>query len=1259
MAEDHIDEDGQYGAEGQGDYDEAATPRTRLDGLHALQDQFQLDAYVKAAAKVGKGLGSLLKRSMSRTPTKANASGTPGGPGNNFGLEDLLIFSNEPIPTSLLKMSGEHMSRAVKMFSGILKYMGETGERLDDAGRIEIAQKLLHQGLKRPELKDELFMQLLKQTRGNPNVNSRAKAWEVFHLVAATMPPSKDFVGLVSEYIHGVAHDDQEAQPVRALASKTWNCLKRSAKAGPRRTLPSTEEIEALLADRRLNTIVFFLDETFEELAYDVATTVLEAVEQLAAIIKLQNYSTFTLFECRRMLAKPGSSHLGSAGGAAEPSADEHLLLDDNKYIADVLCEFRNSKQAKEGFQSRLLFKKRMFRETDETVTEPQFINLSYVQAQHDYLLGNYPVVREDAAQMCALQIQAEHASTLTDDEEGLMGCIEKYITKQVLMTRPREEWFADVLSRYRALGQFSKEDARLQFLRILRSLPYGNSIFFQVKRIEDPIGLLPAKLILGINKRGVHFFRPVPKEYLHSAELRDIMQFGSSSTAVFFKMRVAGVLHIFQFETRQGEDICMALQTHINDIMMKRYSKAKAMATADGKPAPNSSGGAAGQPNALGLAGGNFGPRYEAHVAALQKALEETQKKLEDMTREVDELKYQKEQLAAELSDVVEAMTKEEDAKSMLQDQLAAMSREVEAARSELTLARSATATVAASSAAAVSVADGARLGELTAALDAKSRELAEATDRSAQLDKRVAQLTKEKELIEKKMQRIEKAKETETGELRSKLEAAQGDVRSQLKSKDDKIGEILEELAGVNALYAEAKEQVEQAKHDERELEELRELKSDIERKEKQQAAIIEHQAKRLEELEKLYRDEQVARKRAFNAMEDMKGKIRVYCRVRPILPFETDKGQAFGLNLPDELTVTHAWKDEKKPREYNFDQVFNPAVSQEAVFEDTRHLIQSAVDGYNVCIFAYGQTGSGKTFTIYGSGAEPGLTPRGVAELFKVINRDSGKYTFSVTCYMLELYQDSLMDLLLPPVPRGTKPGQAPEPPKLEIKKDPKGLVTVAGATVVEVTSAKELMATIENGQQRRHVASTQMNRESSRSHLIISIIIESTNLQTQTQTRGKLSFVDLAGSERVKKSGSTGENLKEAQAINKSLSALGDVISALATEQQHIPYRNHKLTMLMSDSLGGNAKTLMFVNVSPTDGNLDETQNSLQYATRVRTIKNEARKDESNKDMLKLKKQIDYWKDQAGVPADKRSWVDLMAVKDERQTGNEDM
>jgi hypothetical protein len=148
------------------------------------------------------------------------------------------------------------------------------------------------------------------------------------------------------------------------------------------------------------------------------------------------------------------------------------------------------------------------------------------------------------------------------------------------------------------------------------------------------------------------------------------------------------------------------------------------------------------------------------------------------------------------------------------------------------------------------------------------------------------------------------------------------------------------------------------------------------------------------------------------------------------------------------------------------------------------------------------------------------------------------------------------------------------------------------------------------------------------------LIFSLVIETTDLQTQGVTRGKLSFVDLAGSERVKKSGAAGATMKEAQAINKSLSALGDVISALAEEKPHVPYRNHKLTMLMSDSLGGNAKTLMFVNVSPSDGNLEETQNSLTYATRVRTIKNSASKDVADKEMQRLRAAVASWRAKAG-------------------------
>jgi kinesin family member C2/C3 len=172
----------------------------------------------------------------------------------------------------------------------------------------------------------------------------------------------------------------------------------------------------------------------------------------------------------------------------------------------------------------------------------------------------------------------------------------------------------------------------------------------------------------------------------------------------------------------------------------------------------------------------------------------------------------------------------------------------------------------------------------------------------------------------------------------------------------------------------------------------------------------------------------------------------------------------------------------------------------------------------------------------------------------------------------------------------------------------------------------------------GSKNRHVAGTKMNAESSRSHLVFSVIIQCTSLQTGNTTYGKLSLVDLAGSERVGKTGATAERLKEAQSINKSLSALGDVISALSTNADWVPYRNNKLTMLMSDSLGGNAKTLMFVNISPADYNADETAISLAYASRVKLITNDAQKNSENKEITRLRKIIAALKEGKQVDVD---------------------
>ncbi|XP_072039085.1 uncharacterized protein [Amphiura filiformis] len=363
--------------------------------------------------------------------------------------------------------------------------------------------------------------------------------------------------------------------------------------------------------------------------------------------------------------------------------------------------------------------------------------------------------------------------------------------------------------------------------------------------------------------------------------------------------------------------------------------------------------------------------------------------------------------------------------------------------------------------------------------------------------------------------------------------------------------------------------------------------------------------------------YNSERVLRKKYYNQIEDMKGKIRVYCRGRPLSGSEKERGNFEVVKAPDEYTIQI--ESNRGNKEFQFDHIFLAGSTQEEIFEDTNNLIQSAVDGYNVCIFAYGQTGSGKTFTMIGDKEQkfPGIAPRAFNRIFDVMEESKSKFSFKVSTYMLELYNEKLIDLYAP---------HGKEPAKLDIKKDQKGLVFINGSVVQEATSAKELYGLFDSGSLNRHVASTKMNSESSRSHLVIGIIIESTNLSTGTVVKGKLSLVDLAGSERAAKTGATAEQLKEANSINKSLSALGDVISALSSEQSFIPYRNNKLTMLMQDSLGGNAKTLMFVNISPADYNAEETIISLTYASRVKLITNDASKNADNKEIARLKKVI---------------------------------
>ena len=235
--------------------------------------------------------------------------------------------------------------------------------------------------------------------------------------------------------------------------------------------------------------------------------------------------------------------------------------------------------------------------------------------------------------------------------------------------------------------------------------------------------------------------------------------------------------------------------------------------------------------------------------------------------------------------------------------------------------------------------------------------------------------------------------------------------------------------------------------------------------------------------------------------------------------------------------------------------------------------------------------------------GTADDPGVAPRAVKELFQVIQTMSSDWTYAVTFSMLEIYNENIYDLLITDA-KNTTNNQDRE--RLDIRQTPDGNI-VSGLTEHQVSTYEQVLSFMSLGQKNRAVGSHDMNERSSRSHSILTLICRGKNKIDQSTSFGKLHLIDLAGSERVSKTDATGIRLTEAQNINRSLSALGDVINALGNKKStHIPYRNSKLTFLLQDSLGGNSKTLMFVAISPAGYNVGETICSLNFASRCRNI-----------------------------------------------------
>ncbi|KAJ7944824.1 Kinesin-like protein [Quillaja saponaria] len=357
---------------------------------------------------------------------------------------------------------------------------------------------------------------------------------------------------------------------------------------------------------------------------------------------------------------------------------------------------------------------------------------------------------------------------------------------------------------------------------------------------------------------------------------------------------------------------------------------------------------------------------------------------------------------------------------------------------------------------------------------------------------------------------------------------------------------------------------------------------------------------------------------------------GRVRVAVRLRPRNAEElaADADFADCVEIQPELKRLKLRKNNWDSDTYEFDEVLTEFASQKRVYEVVaKPVVESVLDGYNGTVMAYGQTGTGKTYTLVRLGEEDTAARGIMVRAMEDILADVSLETDSISVSYLQLYMETIQDLL------------DPANDNISIVEDPKsGDVSLPGATLVEIRDQQSFVELLRLGEVHRYAANTKLNTESSRSHAILMVHVKRSikgrdsalsseignnshmvkTLKPSIVRRGKLVVVDLAGSERIDKSGSEGHTLEEAKSINLSLSALGKCINSLAENSAHVPFRDSKLTRLLRDSFGGTARTSLVITIGPSPRHRGETASTIMFGQRAMKVEN----------MLKLKEEFDY-------------------------------
>lgn len=629
------------------------------------------------------------------------------------------------------------------------------------------------------------------------------------------------------------------------------------------------------------------------------------------------------------------------------------------------------------------------------------------------------------------------------------------------------------------------------------------------------------------------------------------------------------------------------------------------------------------------------------------QKSLEEKEAKLASLMEtnsSLNALRAQSERMAADLASQLEALksrsvelSQERELTSREKQELADAVRKQQEETHVLsaTLASVNQALSIKAQEAEEKRAEVAKMAEKGAALEALIAQMRDSASKDAEKE------TRQKQEFDKQMQDLKSAKEEVNSKL-DKMSEEKAKLQTQVEEQRMSMAEMmrhLKELQQTIAKENDVKQKMEEQRRKDQEemtmklmsMEEqkkkieaaqaAKDAELDKERKERAALAALNDEKERalveerkvVKEQKEMMRQEEIKRRQLHNLIQEIKGNIRVYIRVRPDLQgknsyklYEDIVGSDMkGIRIrgPVEKSATGAGNTQKK-WEFEFDRIFWDRSTQKEVFDEISGLVQSALDGYRVSIFAYGQTGSGKTFTMEGpeviTDETRGVIPRSVEQIFAYRDSDDMKkrgWVYDCSVSFLEIYVAEIRDLL-----SGEPPGENKHDIKM-VKEGKDTMTVVEGLTWEKVANFADLKPILARAKGARSTAATSSNERSSRSHSVFTMAITGVHKESGSKSYGVLNLIDLAGSERIDKSQVTGQRLEETKAINSSLTCLGDVIAAIASNAKHVPFRNSKLTYLLQDSFGGGSKTLMFINCSGEEEHIQETLCSLRFGSKV--------------------------------------------------------